>query len=256
MVLEILNKIDQQKTKLDAFRPLSPEQLVNLKKIFDVDFTYNSNAIEGNTLSYAETKFIIKERITIGGKKLSEFNEVVNHKEAIDYIETIAKSKHYELTRDQILSIHRLILQNIDTPNAGQYRKVPVYVKTSNQKVHHFCDPVLIPAEMDKYFQWFFNERGLHPVLLAAEVHYRLVAIHPFIDGNGRTARLLMNLVLMQYGYPPAIIKVENRKTYLDAIELRQTDENSGPFNMLIAAEVLNSLEIYLETLRKDIRYE
>ncbi len=256
MIDDLLKKIDQKKTRLDAFRPLSPEQLVNLKKIFDVDFTYNSNAIEGNTLSYAETKFIIKERITVGGKKLSEFNEVINHKAAIDYIETIAKTKHYELTREEILSIHKIILQNIDTQNAGQYRKVPVYVKTSNQQVHHFCEPAQIPVEMDKYFQWFFNERKLHPVLLAAEAHYRLVAIHPFIDGNGRTARLLMNLVLMQYGYPPAIIKVENRKTYLDAIELRQNKDRAEPFNELIADEVLNSLEIYLETLQKNIRYE
>jgi Fic family protein len=256
MLTDFLKKLDSQKQKLDAFRPLSPKQLTNLKKIFDVDFTYNSNAIEGNTLTYSETKFIIKERITIGGKKASEYFEVVNHKEAIDYIETLVQHKHYELTRDQIFKIHKIILQNIDPSNAGVYRTVPVYVKKSNQKTYHFCDPANIALEMDNFFQWFFNERSLHPVVLAAEAHYRFVAIHPFIDGNGRTARLLMNLILMQYGYPPAIIKVESRKAYLDSIELRQDTGNAELFNMLIAEETKNSLDIYIETLQKNIQYE
>lgn len=147
----------------------------------------------------------------------------------------------------------RLILKGIDSDNAGVYRQVPVYVRLKDGRVHTFCDPIKIVDEMDRYFDWLFSDKKLHPVLIAAEAHTRLVSIHPFVEGNGRTARLIMNLVLAHYGYPPAVIKVSRRSQYLDAIECRQQDNDDEPFNHMLIDEVRESLEIYLDTLRKGI---
>jgi Fic family protein len=144
-------------------------------------------------------------------------------------------------------------LQGIDKKNAGKYRDVPVYVNLKDGSKHIFCDPLKIVDEMDLFFEWLFSEKNEHPVLAAAEAHTRLVSIHPFIDGNGRTARLLMNLILMQNGFVPAIIKNAERLNYLDAIESWQHNDNKGLFFELIIKYEKESLEKYLETVRKKI---
>jgi Fic family protein len=252
-ITEKLEYIDNLKKELDGLRPLSGELVTGLKQLFDVDFTYNSTAIEGNTFSFQETKMLLLEGITIGGKSMREHLEIVNHKEAIDYIEELAHKKTEELRRTDIFNIHSIILQGIDSKNAGKYRTVPVYVNLRDGKRHIFCDPLKIADEMDMFFDWLFSSKKEHPVIIAAEAPTRFVSIHPFIDGNGRTARLIMNLVLIQSGYTPAVIQNKERINYLDAIESWQQDDNKEKFYEIIIRYEKESLEKYLETIKGKI---
>jgi Fic family protein len=191
--------------------------------------------------------------ITIGGKSMREHLEIINHKEAIDYIEELSRKMTTELTRTDIFNIHSIILQGIDPKNAGKYRTVPVYVLLRDGSKHIFCDPLLIADEMDSFFNWLFTEKNEHPLVIAAEAHTNFVGIHPFIDGNGRTARLLMNLILLQNGYVPAVIKNKDRVNYLDAIETWQNkNEREMFYNIVIDCEK-ESLEIYLKTIKEKI---
>jgi Fic family protein len=248
-----LEYIDGLKKELDECRPLSPEQSYGLKKIFDVDFTYNSTAIEGNTFTFQETKIVLLEGITIGGKSIKEHLEITNHKEAIDYIDALSKKNLSELKKTDIFNIHSIILQGIDPGNAGKYRDVPVYVRLKDEKTHIFCDPLKIIDEMDIYFDWLFSEKKEHPVIIAAEAHTKFVSIHPFVDGNGRTARLIMNLILMQNGYVPVIIKNKDRTKYLDSIESWQQNNNKEEFYKNIIGYEQESLEQYLKTIKENI---
>jgi len=255
MLQDKILKIDNLKSELANSRPLEPEQLNSLKKMFDVELTYNSNAIEGSTMDYNETKIILLDGITIGGKSTREHLEVINHKEAIDYIEEIAKKETKEIKRTDILGIHRIILRSIDTPNAGKYRLYDVYVNRGNGEKFHFPAPALIENLMDNFILWLDENKDMHPVLLSAEAHYRLVSIHPFIDGNGRTARLLMNLILLQHGLPPAIIKNSKRKEYIEAIQSSNENNMDSFYNCIIDAET-ESLELYLETIKNNILWK
>jgi Fic family protein len=255
-----LEEINALKNELDGLRPLKPEQIRNLKNLFDVEFTYNSTAIEGNTFSYQETKIVLLDGITIGGKPVREHLEIINHKEAIDYIEELAGKKTLEIRRSDILNIHSIVLQGIDPKNAGKYRTAPVYVLLKNGTKHMFCDPLLINDEMDAFFDWFFSALpdrestyNEHPVVTAAEAHTRFVSIHPFIDGNGRTARLIMNLILLQNGYVPAIIKNSERVKYLDALEQWQTNNKKEDFYDMIIECEKESLETYIKTIKENI---
>ena len=251
----IYKKLDDRKKVLDGFRPLSPEQALNLKAVFDLDQTYNSNAIEGNTLSFAETKLVLNEGITIGGKTLREHLEVINHKEAIDYIEELAKKATSEITETDIKNVHALVLRQIDKENAGRYRQAPVYIRRGDGSTHQFCEPIIVPEKMEFFIQWLQGENEMHPVQLASEAHFRLVSIHPFIDGNGRVSRLLMNLILQQHGFPPAVIKVANRKEYLDSLEKGQTTGDQTDFNKMIADAVGESLNLYIEAIKTNAVY-
>jgi Fic family protein len=248
-----LETIDTLKRELDTLRPLRGEQVKSLKTLFDVEFTYNSTAIEGNTFSYQETKIVLLEGITIGGKSMREHLEIINHKEAIDYIEELSHKKMTDLMRTDIFNIHSIILQGIDKKNAGKYRTVPVYVLLQDGSRHIFCDPLLIADEMDSFFDWLFAEKKEHPLIVAAEAHTKLVSIHPFIDGNGRAARLLMNLILLQHGYVPAVIKHKDRAAYLDAIELWQNNDEKDLFYNSIIDYEKESLEVYLKTIKESI---
>lgn len=248
-----LNIIDTKKSKLESMRPLSKVQLKNLKQLYDVELTYNSNAIEGSTLSYSETKLILNEGLTIGGKKVSEHLEAINHKEALDFIESLSHLKSNEITLKDIRDIHYLILKGIATQDAGVYRTKPVGVRKSNGEIFHFTNPLKVQEAMESFVMWLKNEEGLHPVILSALVHYKFVSIHPFIDGNGRTARLLMNLILLQNSYPPAIIRVQDRVAYIQAIEKAQNEDNVEDFYEVIASAVEKSLDTYLEILSSDV---
>ncbi len=249
----LLKQIDTKKQKLDTLRPLNSKQLQNLKKIFDVDLTYNSNAIEGSTLSFAETKLILSEGITIGGKKLSEHLEVINHKEALDFIESLSHLLPEQLSLKDIRDIHFLILKGINTKDAGIYRVKSVGVQKSDGVIYKFTAPLKIKDEMDSFIEWLHACKDLHPIVLASEAHYRFVSIHPFIDGNGRTARLLMNLILLQSGYPSAVIKMTNRTAYILSIEKAQDDGSMGDFYKVVADAVDESLDTYLDILQQDI---
>ena len=248
-----LKEIDSLKKKLDALRPLKLDQVKNLKTLFDVDFTYNSTAIEGNTFSYQETKVVLLEGITIGGKSVREHLEIINHKEAIDYIESLACRERRTLTRTDIFNIHAIVLRGIDSKGAGTYRTVPVYVLLQDGSKHIFCDPLLIKDEMDIFFDWLFAENSGHPVLIAAEAHTRFVTIHPFADGNGRTARLIMNLILLQNGFVPAIIKNSERIRYLNALEQWQKNNQKEDFYEMVIESEKESLKNYIQTIQENI---
>ena len=252
-IKNLLIQLETKKQKLDTLRPLNNKQLQNLKKIFDVDLTYNSNAIEGSTLSFAETKLILSEGITIGGKKLSEHLEVINHKEALDFIESLSHLLPEQLSLKDIMDIHFLILKGINTKEAGIYRVKSVGVQKSDGVIYKFIEPLKIKDEMDAFIVWLHECKDLYPVVLASEAHYRFVSIHPFIDGNGRTARLLMNLILLQSGYPPAVIKMTNRAEYILSIEKAQDDGSMDDFYKVVANAVDESLDIYLDILQQDI---
>jgi len=249
----ILADVDRLKSELDSLRPLTSVQVKNLKRLFDIDFTFNSTAIEGNTFSLQETRVVLLDGITIGGKSTREHLEIVNHKEAIDFIESISQKKLEDYRRTDILNIHYLVLKGIDSENAGKFRISPVYVRLKNGSIHKFTDPLKLADEMDSYFSWFFSSKSEHPVVIAAEAHTRFVSIHPFVDGNGRTARLIMNLILLHYGFPPAIIKVTQRSEYLDSMEEWQQNGRKESFQELVANSVYESMEIYLETIKKGV---
>ncbi|HRG75184.1 MAG TPA: Fic family protein [Leptospiraceae bacterium] len=250
---KLLQEIDILKHKLDSLRPLTDAQVKNLKTLFDVDFTFNSTAIEGNTLSLNETKLVLLERITIGGKSTREHLEIINHKEAIDYIEKLASKKTLEITPSDILGVHNIILRSIDFENAGIYRRVPVYVKKKDNFIFKFPEPLKIYDLMNEFFDWLTSSHDTHPVLFAVEAHTRFVSIHPFTDGNGRTARLILNLLLFQFGYPPAVIKVIERAKYLDTIDEWDRNGNLKPIATLVATCLKESLLLYIETIEKKI---
>lgn len=240
----MFQNIDDKKAILDSKRPLSKEAIDNLKRYFDVELTYNSNAIEGNTLTITETKVILEDGITIGkGKSLREHLEVINHKEAIDYIDDIV-SKNVDISERVIKDIHHIILKNINNENAGKYRNTNVLISgSSHRPVEHF----LVEEKMRELISWYDdNKEKLHPIELAAEFHFRYVYIHPFIDGNGRSARLLMNLILMRNGYPISVIKNDDRDEYMKALEIASTKGELKSFIDIVANAVDRSLDIYL----------
>lgn len=240
----MFKEIDEKKKRLNSKRPLDKNALENLKKYFDVELTYNSNAIEGNTLTISETKVILEDGLTIGkGKSLKEHLEVINHKEAIDYIDDIV-SKNIDISQRVIKDLHYIILKSIDNKNAGEYRKINVLISGSKHKpVEHF----LVNEKMQELIEWYNKSKDIiHPIELSAEFHFRYVYIHPFIDGNGRSARLLMNLILMRKGYPITVIKTEDREEYMKALEKASLGGNLQDFIKIVAEAVDRSLETYL----------
>ena len=203
MNLTLLASIEGKKRELDHLRPLPPAIIQRLKEQFIVEWTYNSNALEGNTLSLQETELVLNRGLTIGNKSLKEHFEAINHKAGIEYLETFIGKKQ-NLDESFIKKLHSFILKNIDDSQAGVYRTTAVRILGA---VHIPPNPLKIPALIQEFLAWYYEHHYSIPVPeLAAYVHYKFVCIHPFIDGNGRTARLLMNLVLMQHGYPPAVI--------------------------------------------------
>lgn len=245
---ELFYQIDELKKRLDAHRPLPPEAVKNLTAVYKVEWTHHSNAIEGNTLTLHETKLVLEEGLTIGGKTLREHFEIINHGEAIDYIEELVKQNH-PLSEQVIKDIHSLIMKNIDDKNRGKYRMINVRIAGSQHQPIHFLK---VPEEMQDMLAWYHQEENrLHPVELAARLHFKLVYIHPFVDGNGRTARLLMNMVLMKKGFPPVILKSEPQKrmAYYEALEKASVQGDLIPFIRLVAEECKESLLRYISVL-------
>jgi len=244
----LLEQIEDLKKSLDSFRPLEGTHIEKLNQYFDEEYTYDSNGIEGNTLTLQETSLIINKGITIGGKSMREHFEVINHKEAIDYIKDLVKEKE-SLSKRVLLNIHHLILKNIDLDNAGKYRNVDVMISGSSHKPPIFLQ---VQSLMEKYFNFYEeNKETLNPVILSAEIHERLVTIHPFADGNGRTSRLMMNLILLQHGFPITNISSQNnlRDEYYKSLETVQTSGNKELFHKFIAKNVKDSLIKYLEII-------
>ncbi len=240
---DIFARIIEKKKRLDSIRPVSKSALQSLKERFIVEWTYNSNAIEGNTLTLNETRLVLERGLTVKGKSLREHFEAVNHKEAIIYLEIIVKNKE-PITESLIKKLHAIITKGINDADAGIYRNVRVRILGA---VFTPPDPLKIPQLMSDFVVWLNSEKQ-HPIELAALVHYKLVFIHPFSDGNGRTARLLMNLMLMRAGYPPAVVLNTERKKYYARLKAADLGD-SKPFVNFIAQSVERSLDLYLEAL-------
>ena len=241
----LLDQIDVLKSKLDKFRQFDSFRIA---QALELEYTFESNRIEGNTLTLRETDLVINEGLTISGKSMREHLEAINHVEAIGYIKQLME-RNFPLTEREVLSVHNLILRGIIPEDAGRYRRVQVMIKGSS---HMPPQPFIVPKEMEDYFIWFEeNKSKLHPVILAAEMHERLVTIHPFIDGNGRTSRLVMNLILLQNGYVIANIKgdYESRMNYYQSLETAQTSGNKEDFLLFIATIEKECFERYLDII-------
>ena len=241
----ILEEIDALKAKLDKYRQFDSYRIA---QALELEYTFESNRIEGNTMTLRETDLVVNEGLTISGKSMREHLEVINHQEAIAYIKHLME-KNTPLKEREVLSIHNLILRGINPEDAGRYRRVQVMIKGSSFMPPQ---PFMVAKEMEDFFIWYeTNKNGLHPIVLAAELHERLVTIHPFIDGNGRTSRLVMNLILLQNGYVIANIKgdYDSRINYYNALETAQTKNNKEDFLLFIAQIEKESLERYLEII-------
>lgn len=243
-VIALMEQADSLAQKWMANKPLAGIQLQKLQEYFNVAYTYDSNRIEGNTLTLQETHLVVNEGLTIGGKSMREHLEAVNHYEAIDYLYELVQRK-VRISEKVIKELHHLVLKGIDRANAGLYRKVPVVISGSTHKPPQ---PYLLAPKMEELMAYYdTHKQSLHPVVLAAEMHLRLVTIHPFIDGNGRTSRLLMNLILLQNGLPIANLKGSQteRLTYYQALEVSRSDKHVA-FQQLILQTCIRGLEEHL----------
>jgi len=245
---KIYERILSKKKALESFRPLPPQLVQKLWEQMQIEFTYNSNAIEGNTLSLRETQLVIQEGITVRGKSLREHLEARNHPEAIAYIEKLAK-KRSAIEQDDILKVHKLLMLGMDDQNAGKYRTGQVRVAGAT-----FMPPPAsrIQPMINELLQTLNqNPDELRRIELAAFFHHKLVYIHPFLDGNGRTARLLMNAILMSRGYPFTVLLKVDRPKYLRVLS-EADNENLAPFANFVARSVERSLDIYLLAFEKE----
>ena len=245
----LLKEVDVQKEQLSALRPLPEEALKKIQDALDIEYTYESNRIEGNTLTLQETALVVNEGVTISGKSMREHLEAINHTEAISYIKDIAK-QDIEISERTIKEIHALILHGIDRENAGRYRTVPVMISGS---AHMPSQPYLIEKQMEDFMIRFkqMEKEMVHPVLVAAYLHGELVRIHPFIDGNGRTSRLLMNLYLLRNGYVIITLKGSNdeKVNYYMALEKSHTEHLPEDFQKLVVEAEIAALRKYLSIM-------
>ncbi len=236
--------LTEKKQQLDRFRPLPSVLVRNLEDWFRVELTYTSNAIEGNTLTRRETALVVDKGLTVGGRLLAEHLEATNHACALDWVHEQVNRKPGSFKQRDILQIHNTILRGIDDANAGCYRTVAVRISGSTVVLPN---PIKVPDMMTEFIKWIKTADNIHPIDLAAEAHYRLVSIHPFVDGNGRTARLMMNMILLMSGYPPAIIAKRERLAYITALEKAQAGGSKDDYLKLIAKAINRSLDIYLK---------
>ena len=242
---EKLNHIDSLKAQLDTFRQYDSYRIA---QALELEYTFESNRIEGNTLTLRETDLVINEGLTVSGKSMREHLEAINHQEAILYVKELVQKKT-KINEREVLVMHNLILRGIMPEYAGKYRNIQVMIKGS---AHMPPQPFLVAKQMEELYLWYVtNYKTYHPVLLAAEMHERLVTIHPFVDGNGRTSRLLMNLILLSNGYVIANIKgdYETRMQYYTTLEQAQTTDSKEEFHHFIADVEIECLQKYLKIL-------
>ena len=238
------NEVDQLKRELDNKRPIPKETLRSLEESINLEWTYNSNGIEGNTLTLRETQVVL-EGITVGGKSIKEHLEAINHEKAILYLNDLLKENN-PISEWNIKGIHQLVLKDIDDENAGRYRRENVTIKGAT---HIPPDYLKVPELMEKLVLNYENWNNFHPIIQAALLHGELVKIHPFVDGNGRTSRLLMNLDLMNHGFNPVIIKKEDRLEYYEALDKAHTTGDYTDFVKLITKLEIEMLKKYLKLL-------
>ena len=238
------DEVDNLKKELDNKRPIPKDTLRTLQEKINLEWTYNSNGIEGNTLTLRETQVVL-EGITVGGKSIKEHLEAINHEHAILFLNDLVKDDD-PITEWNIKNIHTLILKKIDDENAGRYRSENVTIKGAT---HIPPDFVKVPELMEKLILNYKTWNKYHPIIQATLLHGELVKIHPFVDGNGRTSRLIMNLDLMKHGFNPVIIKKENRLQYYEALDKAHTTQDYTDFIKLINGLEIEMLKKYLELL-------
>jgi len=244
----ILKRIDQKLSVIKAKRPLSASLVQKLKEQFSLELTYNSNAIEGNRLTLKETYLVIQDGLTVKGKSLRDHLEAKNHNKAVHFLyDLIEHNKKHTLGEHLIRSLQHLVVKEIEDGEAGRYRQGNVLITGSS---HRPPEAYEVPNLMRDLLNWIKkNEKKKHPVELAALVHHKLVNIHPFTDGNGRTARLFMNLMLMQKGYPMVVILKNDRKKYYRALEKADRGKTDD-IEKFIAQAVERSINIYIRAIQ------
>ncbi|MEA3378156.1 MAG: Fic family protein [Nanoarchaeota archaeon] len=244
---ELYERILEKKRQLNKLRPLNKLQLNKIKENFLIRYVYDSTSIEGNTLTLNETKLVLQEGITIGGKSLREHLDVVNQKEAIEWIEEFAKKKR-KIHEADILFLQRITLKGISNYWAGRYKTSQNRIVGSKLKT---TPPYKVNNEMGNLiYQINNNPQKFNSIELAAYAHHELVRIHPFVDGNGRVARLLCNLILIKHNFPPIVIRVNDRKKYFDTLEKAHFGKLEL-FANFIALRVEESLMVYLNAFTK-----
>ncbi len=255
-------EVDQLKAKLDAHRPIPPEVFQTIAEKLRIDWTYNTTKIEGGPLTYQETAFFIRTGLTSKGRPLEAYLECRGHLYALDHLEGLVRDQE-ELSERVIKEFHSLLLRGVEWVEVvneqgekvkkrifpGSYKYDNNHVVKLDGTIHRFCEHTRVPGEMERLIDWYEeHHKQLHPVELAAEIHHRLVAIHPFADGNGRVARLVMNLILMQADYVPAIIRDEDREEYYTALEAAD-EGNIEPLLAMVEGEVARTLRLMLDVI-------
>jgi Fic family protein len=244
---ELLTSIAAKKKRLDECRPLPAQALANLEHYYDVELTYTSNAIEGNTLSPVETTLVIEKGITISGKPLKDHLEALDHYDAIRYVRELARQET-PLTESDVRNLHKLVMRRSAPEIAGQYASLPRYVRTETGR-HSFPSPAEVPARMGDFAGWLATAPNTPDTAFIA--HRRLAGIHPFNDGNGRTARLLMNLILIRGGYPPIAVRPEDRLEYIRSLQQEQAGQGAESFDVLLYRRLDATLGEYLSALEE-----
>ena len=259
---EILQEVDARKRQIDDMRPLPEDVEGRVMQKLRLDWNYHSNAIEGNKLTYGETIAFLMEGITAKGKPLKDHLDIRGHNEAINFLLSIVKDTR-PISEADIRNLHQMILvepYNIKAQTSdglpttkritlGEYKTMPNHVKTATGEMHYYAAPEETPAKMQDLMEWYSetsNNKDIHPVVVAALFHHKFVSIHPFDDGNGRLSRLLMNLILMQKGYPPVVIKMDDRQNYYSLLSRADANDNWS-FVEYIAERLLNSLQLFLK---------
>lgn len=263
--LPVFDSVNATKKQLDHIRPLPQEVEGRVMQKLRLEWNYHSNAIEGNKLTYGETYSFLMYGLTAKGKPFKDHLDIKGHNEAINFLTSLIKDER-DLTEGDVRDLHKIILvepyqsaaqtpdgkETTKTIRIGEYKQQPNHVKTLTGEIHYYATPEDVPIKMHELMQWYNEARHnkkIHPSVLAAFVHHRFVAIHPFDDGNGRLARILMNLILMKNGYPPAIIKLKERTDYYAA--LNQADKNEYvPIIEFVAEAVSESMNLYLKAAR------
>lgn len=249
----LLRRIDANRSIIDEYRPLTADEVRELDAYYRIGATYSSNALEGNSLTLTETKVLLEDGITVGGKPIRDFYEATGHARAYDYMLSVARSGDIAFTETMLCELHRLFYSGIDADRAGRYREHQVFI-TGTEYVPPAAREV--PALMEGFVAELNKQKNaLHPVLFAAFAHRRLVDIHPFVDGNGRAARLLMNLIFVNRGYCVVSILPVLRQEYVAALVAAQREENPTdvPFNTLIAECLLEAQRDYGRLFRIEL---
>ncbi|MBU52253.1 MAG: hypothetical protein CL920_26460 [Deltaproteobacteria bacterium] len=261
-LVTLIKRIDHLHKQLEELRPIPPDRMRRILQKFRLDWNYHSNSIEGNSLNFGETKTFLLHGLTAKGKPLRDHLDIQGHDEAIKYLEELVKDDERPLTQNLIRELHRLILKDPGhswTENAeghkipkkikvGQYKTTPNHVRTMTGEIFYFAEPHEVPAKMDDMLRAYQKDREeqVHPLFIAAKLHYSFVRIHPFDDGNGRISRLLMNLVLMNHRLPMVVVKTEDKDNYYRA--LRQADGGDiEAFVSYIGEQLVHSLELMLK---------